>query len=290
MDGLVCRVISNNRVSVFYRKFSKKLLLEWMKVWSKKNVNCYATNYGWLGIRLMVMTLGMKINRFGTKIYVMSDPVIIGDKLYTVDHFSVDEAYRADLLGIMIPYGMINSRVERLREVLEGHCITSGYDRLLDMTVMKGAKQFSSDLFKGFGLPYEEEFIWSRRYGDLGSISDQRPEILISNPSAIEGSDVLVVEDIVDEGPTAERINEEVRIYKPRSVSFIVLLDKVSRRLPEINLEELFDFVLRGFEIPDRFVVGYGLDYKEKYRGLRHLGVLKPEMYAWTINLFITNY
>ena len=93
----------------------------------------------------------------------------------------------------------------------------------------------------------------------------------IANP--IEARDVLVVEDILDTGNTLAFVVDHLRSQRPASVRLCTLLDKTARRMVPIEVD------YRGFEIPDKFVVGYGLDYAEKYRNLPFIGVLKPEVY-----------
>jgi hypoxanthine phosphoribosyltransferase len=94
----------------------------------------------------------------------------------------------------------------------------------------------------------------------------------LANP--IEGRHVLVVEDILDTGHTLSYVFDHLRAQRPESVGLCVLLDKPARRVIPIDID------YRGFEIPDKFVVGYGLDYAERYRNLPFVGVLKPEVYA----------
>ena len=94
----------------------------------------------------------------------------------------------------------------------------------------------------------------------------------LANP--IEGRHVLVVEDILDTGHTLSYVFDHLRSQRPESVRLCVLLDKPARRVIPVKID------YRGFEIPDKFVVGYGLDYAERYRNLPFVGVLKPEVYA----------
>jgi hypoxanthine phosphoribosyltransferase len=110
-------------------------------------------------------------------------------------------------------------------------------------------------------------------YGS-GTESSGQVRILKDLSSSIEGRDVLIVEDIIDTGLTLNYLTEYLRGKEPSSLRICALLDKPARRLVDI------DIAYRGFEIPDRFVIGYGLDYGEVYRNLPYIGVLRPEVYG----------
>lgn len=211
----------------------------------------------------------------------MSRPVEVSEDLYPLNQFSVPKSFLRErrgrcLEGILIPNGMITSRVDKLREEVSQHYSKKSCG-LLAMPVMKGSLQFFVELLydSRFQTPFEVEYSESSRYGGLGSSSNKDAEVKVSNPEAIKGRHVLVVEDIVDEGVTAKTLSEELRPHEPSSLSLVVLLDKPSRREPGLNLYDCFDEVWTGFTIPNLFVVGYGLDFKEKYRSLQHLAVLK---------------
>ncbi len=212
----------------------------------------------------------------------MSDPIDIrGRSLYSVDQFSVSSAFADDLSGILISGGEVGSRVDRMREEMERYYGTDSRN-LLVMPVMKGAYQFCSGLVYDprFRLPFEIENIESSRYGESGSSSENKPKIHIATPERIRGKDVLIVEDIIDQGPTLEYVASVVKSYEPSSMSLAVLLDKPERRLPGSKVSDYFVRTFTGFIIPNLFVVGYGLDFKERYRSLQHIAVLKPEMYS----------
>ncbi len=112
-----------------------------------------------------------------------------------------------------------------------------------------------------------------RRQGVRARGQDQR-RLRGSNAASIEGEDVLIVEDIIDTGLTLNYLIRYLRGKNPKTLRICTLLDKPARRLVEIPVDYI------GFEIPDQFVVGYGLDYGEVYRNLRFVGVLKPEVYG----------
>lgn len=130
---------------------------------------------------------------------------------------------------------------------------------------------FLADLIRHLSIPLRLDFIGVSSYGsgttpgDLVFTKELRLEV--------KGRDVLVVDDILDTGKTLTRVLQKLRALKPRRIRTCVLLDKPSRRTEKVKA----DYV--GFAIPDAFVVGYGLDYAERYRNLPFVGVLKPEMY-----------
>jgi len=139
--------------------------------------------------------------------------------------------------------------------------------------VLNGAAVFVADLMRALTIPAELEFVGAASYGDATTSSGTcRLTKDIERPLA--GKHVLVVEDIVDTGRTLAAILDCIRSRGPASVKVCTLLDKPSRR--EVDLRP--DYV--GCEIPDKFVVGYGLDFAQHYRGLPYVAVLKPEAYT----------
>lgn len=141
------------------------------------------------------------------------------------------------------------------------------------LTVLRGAAVFSTDLAKNITLPLEMDYIAVSSYGRSAQ-SSGTIKMVKDTSSDIEGKHVIVVEDIQDTGLTLAHLGNLLAIRKPASISFATLLRK--RRQ-----EQMFvDCQYVGFECPDDFVVGYGLDYAEKYRNLPYIGVLKPEIYS----------
>ena len=140
------------------------------------------------------------------------------------------------------------------------------------ISVLKGATIFVSDLIRAMDIPLGIDFIATSSYGN-GDASSGVVRILMDLESSIRGRHVLVVEDIVDTGNTLHYLLSILSAREPASLKLCVLLDKPERRQKPVRA----DYV--GFEIPDYFVVGYGLDYAEKFRNLPFIGVLKPEMY-----------
>ncbi len=139
--------------------------------------------------------------------------------------------------------------------------------------LLKGSVQFMADLLKYIEIACTIDFMCVSSYGN-GTKSTGRVNIIKDLSEPIDDKNVIIVEDIIDSGNTLNFINRYFSAKNARSVRICTLLDKPSRREVEIDV----DYV--GFEVPDEFVVGYGLDYREYYRNLPYIGVLKPEIYA----------
>jgi len=148
----------------------------------------------------------------------------------------------------------------------------AGKDLVL-VSILKGALPFLADLMRATQIPLALDFLEVSSYG-TGTESSGVVRILKDLAQPIEGRDVLVVEDILDTGQTLNYVIEHLHSQRPASVRLCVLLDKPARRVVPVEID------YRGFEIPDKFVVGYGLDYAERYRNLPFVGVLKSEVYA----------
>jgi hypoxanthine phosphoribosyltransferase len=144
---------------------------------------------------------------------------------------------------------------------------------LVVVGVLKGAIMFMTDLARQLGLPLEMDFMAVSSYGNA-SQSSGIVRITKDLDGTIEGRNVLLVEDIVDSGMTLRYLLENLRSRNPASLRVCALLNKRVPRKADVTVEHV------GFEIPDRFVVGYGLDYAEHYRNLPYVGVLKREFYA----------
>ena len=146
--------------------------------------------------------------------------------------------------------------------------------RLLLLCILKGSVVFMGDLMKKVTLPVEIDFMKVSSYGAGTSTSGRINIILDLHRSDLSECDIIVVEDIIDSGRTLSYLTEYLRIGGAKSVKTCTLLDKPSRR--EVDFTPDY----RGVEIPDEFVVGYGLDYSEQYRALPYIGILKPEIYS----------
>jgi hypoxanthine phosphoribosyltransferase len=141
------------------------------------------------------------------------------------------------------------------------------------VSVLKGSIVFLADLIRATELPLSLDLMEVSSYGS-GTESSGQVRILKDLSMTIEGRDVIVVEDIIDTGLTLNYLLRYLRERNPASIRVCCLLDKPARRLAEIEID------YRGFTIPDRFVIGYGLDYDERYRNLPYIGVLRPSVYG----------
>ena len=159
----------------------------------------------------------------------------------------------------------------RVREL--GAEINRDYGRreVLLLGVLKGAVFFLADLMRAVDVPCELDFMAVSSYGSLTDSSGV-VRILKDLDSPIEGKDVLIVEDIVDSGLTLNYLLRNLRGRDPRSLEVCALLVKPGRRKIDLPIRYV------GFEIPNRFVVGYGLDFAERYRNLPYVGVLDPDL------------
>lgn len=146
-----------------------------------------------------------------------------------------------------------------------------GKDLLL-VSILKGACVFLSDLMRAIDIPLAIDFMCVSSYGK-GTTTQGRAKIIKDLDVDITGKDVLIVEDILDSGVTLSHVMEILRSRKPASLRLCSLLEKPERHQVFVPL----DYV--GFVVPDEFVVGYGLDYSEKYRNLPYVGVLKESVY-----------
>ncbi|HLZ33996.1 MAG TPA: hypoxanthine phosphoribosyltransferase [Nitrospira sp.] len=145
----------------------------------------------------------------------------------------------------------------------------AGKDFIL-VGVLKGAYAFYADLARAIRIPMRVDFLIVTSYGSQSKTSG-KVKIVTDLTEDIKGKDVLVVEDIVDSGLTVRYLTKELAKHKPRSIKICTLLSKPERRTIDVQL----DYV--GFKIPDNYVVGYGLDYQQKYRNLPYLAVLDVE-------------
>ena len=146
--------------------------------------------------------------------------------------------------------------------------------RLLMVCILKGSLVFMGDLMKKLTIPVEIDCMKVSSYGS-GTVSSGSIHINLDlNRSDLPECDILIIEDLLDRGWTVSYLTEYLRLKGAHSVRTCTLLDKPSRR----KVEYIPDYV--GVEIPDEFVVGYGLDYAERYRALPYIGILKPEVYS----------
>jgi hypoxanthine phosphoribosyltransferase len=174
-----------------------------------------------------------------------------------------------DLESIFVTEQEIRERVEVL-----GREITATYadaDELTVIAIINGALLFTADLVRNIDMPVRIDCMRVSSYrNDINPV--QEPEIIDMLRLDLQDRHILIIDDILDTGHTAKRVMREIRKLGPASVRFGVLLEKEGRQ--EVEMKP--DFV--GFQIPDEFVVGYGLDFAENYRQLPCIGVLKPEL------------
>ncbi len=175
-----------------------------------------------------------------------------------------------DLAKILLSKEQIEARVKEL-----GAEISRDYagESLLMVGILRGAVVFFSELVKNVDLDVRFDFMVVSSYGS-GSVTSGEVKIGKDLSQPIEGKNILIVEDIIDTGHTLKNLKRLLETRNPKSIKIASLLDKPSRR--EVEMEG--DYI--GFKVPNEFVVGYGLDYDEKYRNLPDIGVLKPEIYT----------
>lgn len=174
-----------------------------------------------------------------------------------------------DIKEILIDTAAVAKRVKEL-----GAQISADYagKEILMIGVLRGAVIFMADLARAIDVPVAIDFMAVSSYG-ISSRSSGVVRILKDLDENVENKHLLIVEDIIDTGLTLKYLLENLESRKPASIKICTLLNKPSRRKTEVKID------YNGFDIPDYFVVGYGLDYAEKHRNLPFIGVLKPEAY-----------
>ena len=157
-----------------------------------------------------------------------------------------------------------------------GEKITEDYknenETLIVVGLLKGSMVFMADLIRQIKLPLEIDFLEASSYGE-GTQTSREVKILKDLRSTISGKNVLVVEDIIDSGFTLKKVLQLLGSRNPKKVSLCTLLDKPERREVEVDVQYI------GFEIPNEFVVGYGLDFNENYRNLEYIGIAEPSLF-----------
>ncbi|HLX57143.1 MAG TPA: hypoxanthine phosphoribosyltransferase [Ktedonobacteraceae bacterium] len=174
-----------------------------------------------------------------------------------------------DIEEILITAEEIQAKVKEL-----GPRITADYQdkNLLLLGTLKGAVPFIGDLARAIDLPLEIDYMAVSSYGN-STESSGVVRILKDLEGPVQQKHVLIVEDIVDSGQTLHYLMDVLRQRRPLSLRVCALLDKGRERVKVVKLD------YTGFQIPDRFVVGYGLDYAQRYRNLPYIGILKPTVY-----------
>ena len=159
---------------------------------------------------------------------------------------------------------------ERIRELGAEISAVYGEEPVCLICILKGSAFFTCELAKRITSPVELEFMSDSSYG-AGTSSSGVVRIVNDLGTSIEGKNVIVIEDIIDSGRTLNYLLENLKTRNPKSLRLCTLLDKPDRRVVQVDV----DYV--GFEIPDKFVVGYGLDYDQRYRNLPYIGFVEIE-------------
>ena len=176
--------------------------------------------------------------------------------------------WQAELQAVLITEAQIKRRVRELTAQIQRDF--AGRD-LVVISLLTGTVMFLADLIRHLSLPLRLDFIGVSSYRD----STEARELIFTKELRLDvhGRDVLLVDDILDTGKTLKQVLAKLRALKPRRIKICVLLEKKARREEKVRA----DYV--GFQIPDLFVVGYGLDFAERYRNLPFVGVLRAEIY-----------
>ncbi len=190
-------------------------------------------------------------------------------KLYEKVIYAIILTMENDLKEILFDRNIINERIKEL-----GKNISEDYDGKfpLFVCILRGAFMFLADLVRAVDIPISIDFMAISSYGGKTESTGQ-VKILKDLDTAIKGRHVLIVEDIVDTGLTMDAVTRLLQTRKPASLKIATLLDKEERRKIPVKVDYY------GFKIPNLFVVGYGLDYEERYRNLPYIGVLKEDIY-----------
>lgn len=175
-----------------------------------------------------------------------------------------------DIKEVLIPREEVAAVVRRLGAELSRDY--AGKTPIM-ITVLKGAFIFMADLVREVTVPCTMDFMAVSSYGS-GTRTSGQVKIIKDLDTTIEGKDVIIVEDILDSGVTLSYLLKLLQARKPASLRLCALFDKPARHKVDVHID------YRGLEVPDEFIVGYGLDYDEKYRNLPDICILKPEIYA----------
>ena len=198
---------------------------------------------------------------------------------FALEHFCIPDHYAPDLDSVMIPHGLIMDRIEKLALDMCRLYDFKGGQRVHMLCVLKGGHQFFSDLCNALkrltlrhctNAPLTFDFIRVKSYKGTESTGDARVETIGLDLASLKGRHLLLCEDIIDTGGTMAKLVPHLQQYGPETVRVATLLQK---RTPKSN-NFVADFV--GFTIPDKFVVGYCLDYNEVYRDMAHICVMNP--------------
>lgn len=172
---------------------------------------------------------------------------------------------------VLIDENRLQARIQDMADQITADY--NGEEDLLLICVLKGGYMFLADLSRALKRPHTLDFMGVSSYG-AGTESSGAVQIIMDLKQPIDGRNVLIVEDIIDSGHTLDYMRRTLLARNPASLRICSLLNKPSRREVDVSVEYI------GFDIPDEFVVGYGLDFDELYRNLPFIAVLKPEVFA----------
>jgi hypoxanthine phosphoribosyltransferase len=180
------------------------------------------------------------------------------------------QSYHDFLQEVLIEEDVLQARIREL-----GAEISRDYEGkpLMLACILRGGVMFLADLMRTLTIPHTIDFMAVSSYGAGARHSSGQVRISLDLQTSVEGKDVLLVEDIIDSGYTIASVIELLKTRQPASVRVCTLLDKASRRETEVPID------YRGFQIPNKFVFGYGLDLDEYYRNLPFVGVVRPDRY-----------
>lgn len=194
-------------------------------------------------------------------------------ELHDTKDFNVPpHRYGDDVEAILIPEDELQNRIQELADMVSEKYRDADDDLIL-VCVLKGAVFFLTDFARKLSIPSEMEFMAVSSYGN-STTSSGVVRILKDLDKEIAGRDVLVVEDIIDSGLTLSWLLRNLRNRNPKSLEVVTLLRKPDVQTAQIDLLDI------GFDIPNEFVIGYGLDYAERYRDLPYVGTLHPRVYS----------
>jgi hypoxanthine phosphoribosyltransferase len=179
--------------------------------------------------------------------------------------------YEDFLQEVLIPEDRLQ---ERIRELAVEISADYAGKPLMLACILRGGVLFLTDLMRCLTIPHTIDFMAVSSYGAGARESSGHVRITLDLQTSIEGKDVLLVEDIIDSGNTIASVIQLLQTRRPQSLKVCTLLDKVERREADVPID------YRGFEIPNKFVFGYGLDLDEYYRNLPFIGVVRPDKYA----------
>ncbi len=168
-------------------------------------------------------------------------------------------------VGILISEQDVRARIQTLGREITQYYQQKAVEKVIVVGLLRGSFMFMADLVRELNLPVEIEFMTTSSYGS-GMTTNHDVKISKDLDGDIKGEHVLIIEDIIDTGYTLQKVREILKLREPASLRICTLLDKPSRREVEVPVEWV------GFSIPDEFVVGYGIDYAQRYRNLGYIG------------------